>query len=474
VVPDSQVELRSRRRPAITTEALGGAGDGRVLAVGDKAAARYRADGTLDETFGAGGGVFLQHTAAQVVAGFFDPEGRLWSIGSDDTDLWARRVVLAVNRIPDPGRFHALAPARILDTRVGNGAPVGKVGPGGWLALQVTGRGGVPAAGVSAVVMNLTITEPTEGTYLTAWPLGAQRPLASNLNVSAGQTLPNLVTVAVGAGGKIYIYNNNGSAHLVADVAGWYGDGTEAGGARYHTLTPARLLDTRDAGGAPVGPGGTLSLQVTGRGGVPASGVSAVVMNLTAVSPTAGTYVTAWPAGQARPLASNVNVVAGQTAPNLVTVAVGAGGKVNLYNLAGAVHLVADVAGWFGDGTEAGGARFHAFSPSRILDTRGGNGAPVGPLVPLELQVTGRGGVPAVDVAAVVLNVTVTQPTDSTHLTVWPSGQARPLASNLNFGPGQTVANLVIVRVGTGGKVSIYNAGGFSHVVVDVAGWYGG
>ena len=451
--------------------------DGRVLAVGDEAAARYRADGTLDETFGTGGAVILPYGADGVVAGFFDPQGRLWSVGSDSTDVHARRIVLTVNRIPDPGRFHALAPARILDTRVGNGARPAKLGPGMSLQLQVTGRGGVPVAGVSAVVLNLTITEPTEGTFLSAWPAGGRQPLASNLNVSAGQTLPNLVTVAVGSDGAVNIYNNNGSAHLIADVAGWYGDGTEAAGAGYHAVTPGRLLDTRDGAGVPVGPNGRLDLQVTGRGGVPGSGVSAVVMNLTAVSPTAGTFVTAWPAGQARPLASNLNVVAGQTAPNLVVVAVGAGGKVSLFNLAGAVHLVADVAGWYGDGTEAGGDRFHAFSPNRLLDTRSGNGAPaapIGPLAPLELQVTGRGGVPAVDVAAVILNVTVTQPTASTHLTVWPSGEARPLASNLNFGPGQTVANLVAVGVGAGGKVSIYVAGGVSHVVVDVAGWYGG
>jgi uncharacterized delta-60 repeat protein len=451
--------------------------DGRVVAVGDEAAARYRADGTLDETFGTGGGLRLQHGADGVVAGFFDPEGRLWSIGSDSTGVHSRRIVLTVNRIPDPGRFHALAPARILDTRVGNGAPVAKLGPGTSLRLQVAGRGGVPVAGVSAVVLNLTITEPTGGTFLTVWPGDSPRPLASNLNVAAGQTLPNLVTVAVGADGAVAIYNHHGSAHLIADVAGWYGDGTEAAGARYHAVTPSRLLDTRSGAGVAVGPNGQLDLQVTGRAGVPASGVSAVVMNLTAISPTAGTFVTAWPAGQARPLASNLNVVAGQTAPNLVVVAVGAGGKVSLYNFAGAVHLVADVAGWYGDGTEAGGDRFHAFSPGRILDTRYGNGAPaapIGPLAPLELQVTGRGGVPAVDVAAVILNVTVTEPTASTYLTVWPSGGARPLASNLNFGPGQTVANLVAVGVGAGGKVSIYVAGGSSHVVVDVAGWYGG
>jgi uncharacterized delta-60 repeat protein len=454
--------------------------DGRVLAVGDKVAARYRSDGTLDETFGNRGGMYFDHTAAGVVAAFFDPGGLLWSVGSDDTQ-WSHSIVLTLNRIPEVAAFHALAPARILDTRTGNGAPVARVGPQSSMRLQVTGRGGVPAVGVSAVVMNLTVTEPSEATFVTAWPAGTPRPLTSNINVSAGQTLPNLVTVATGSGGAVDLYNFLGSAHLIADVAGWFGPGAEPGGARYHPVSPSRLLDTRDGNGAPgaapVGPGATLDLQVTGRGGVPAAGVSAVVMNVTAVSPTSGTFITASPAGQARPLASNLNLVANQTAPNLVVVAVGAGGRVSLYNLAGSVHLVADVAGWYGDGTEAGGARFHAFTPARILDTRYGNGAPAAPVrssAPLALQVTGRGGVPAVDVSAVVLSIAVTEPTTGTHLTVWPYGDTMPLASNLNFGPGQTVANLVMVGVGLGGRVNIAIGGGATHVVVDVAGWYRG
>jgi hypothetical protein len=448
-------------------------------------AARLRSDGSLDETFGTGGRVYLQHTATTVVDGFLYPDGRLWSVGSTSLGVHARGFAVTVNRIPEPGRFHAVTPSRILDTRVGNGAPAVRLGSDATIGLAVAGRGGVPATGVRAVAMNITVTEPSAGTFLTVWPGGGVRPTASNLNVIADQTLPNLVTVAL-KDGWVGIYNHHGTVHVIADVAGWYGDGTEAGGAGYHAVSPARLLDTRAGNGAsavPLTGGATLDLQVTGRSGVPASGVSAVVMNLTAVDPTAGTFVTAWPAGQPRPLASNLNVARGQTAPNLVLVAVGAGGRVSLFNHAGAVHLVADVAGWYGDGTEPGGARFHAFAPDfrtdaapRILDTRSGDGAaalPVGPLVPLELQVTGRADVPTKDVTAVVLNVTVTQPTASTHLTVWPSGQARPLASNLNFGPGQTVANLVVVGVGTGGRVAIIGGDGLSHVVVDVAGWYG-
>ena len=376
------------------------------------------------------------------------------------------------------GAFHSLVPARILDTRAGVGAPAAKVGQGATVTLQVTGRGGVPASGVSAVVMNVTVTEPTAMSFLTAWPTGEGRPLASNLNYVPSQTVPNLVVVKVGAGGRVDLFNSWGSTHVIADVAGWYGADAAVAGAAYTPLAPARILDTRTGAGAPaakVGPAGTLALQVAGQGGVPATGVSAVVLNVTVTEPTASGHVTVWPAGVARPLASNLNYGPGMTVPNLVVVKVGAGGKVNLFNSAGSTHLVADVAGWYGTDTVGPAGTYTALPPSRILDTRTGVGAAPGQLGPsgtLGLQVAGRGGVPTWGVSAVVLNVTVTEPSTAGHLTAWPAGQTLPSTSNLNYEAGQTVPNLVVVKVGTNGRVNLFNSAGATHVVADVAGWY--
>ncbi|HUQ62427.1 MAG TPA: VCBS repeat-containing protein [Acidimicrobiales bacterium] len=364
--------------------------------------------------------------------------------------------------------FQPLTPHRVLDTRSGLGAPPVRLAPGGAVSLQVTGAGGVPAAGVSAVVMNVTVTDPSAPSFLTAWPAGSVRPLASNLNYVAGQTVPNLVVVKVGTEGKVDLFNSSGSTHVIADVAGWYGPDIGTPGGRYTPVTPVRILDTRAA--AKVGPAGSLALQVAGQGGVPASGVSAVVLNVTATDPTATSYLTAWPAGEARPLASNLNYVAGQTVPNLVVVKVGAGGKVNLFNSSGSTHVIADVAGWFGtDGTSSVGL-FTPVAPSRLLDTRSGD--KVGPAGTFHLSVTGQGGVPASGVSAVVLNVTVTEPTATSFLTAFPAGEAKPLASNLNYVAGQTVPNLVVVKVGAGGAVDLFNSVGSGHVVADVAGWF--
>jgi len=392
----------------------------------------------------------------------------------------------------DGARFHTLTPARILDTRTGNGAPAALVLNGATLDLPVVGRGGVPATGASAVVLNVTVTEPRAGGHLTVWPTGEPRPLASNLNVSERQTVANLVTVKVGREGKVSLYNAAGAGHLIADVAGWYGPSAAGGGSRFHSLAPTRLLDTRAGNGAPVArvmTAAPMDLQVTGRGGVPATGVSAVVLNVTVTEPMVGGFVTVWPTGEARPLASNLNFEPFRTVPNLVTVKVGAGGKVSLYHSGYAAHLVADVAGWFGPGGESAGARYHPLVPARLVDTRiPALPIPLGPYsssgfmypnvvqagASVDVQVAGQGGVPSAGASAVILNVTAVDPAGIGFLTVWPTGQPRPLASNLNFLTGGTVPNLVVAKLGAGGKVSMYNGSGSTvHLIADVAGWYG-
>jgi uncharacterized protein YkwD len=361
-------------------------------------------------------------------------------------------------------RYNPLMPSRILDTRTG----AGPLGPGATMELQVTGAGGVPSTGVSAVIMNVAVTGPTATSYLTVFPTGEARPPTANLNYRASQTVPNLVTAKLGAGGRVSLYNAAGSTQVIADVAGWYDDGTRTSGARYHPLTPSRILDTRQT--APLGSGATMAAQVTGLGGVPSTGVSAVVMNVAVTGPTATSFLTVFPTGESRPPTSNLNFGPAQTVPNLVTAKLGAGGKVSLYNDLGSTHVIIDVAGWYDDGTSLTGSGYHPVTPGRILDTR--SSAAIG-TTPADVQVAGGGGVPAIGVSAVVMNVAVTEPTaPSSYLSVYPTGEPKPLAANLNFVAGQTVPNLVVAKLGAGGKVSLANAAGTVHVIADVAGWF--
>jgi hypothetical protein len=255
----------------------------------------------------------------------------------------------------------ALTPARVLDTRpgfttidglfAGNGALAG----GQQLDLLVAGRGGLPASGVGAVILNVTVTNPTAPGYISAWPTGQTRPLASNLNFDPAQTVANLVVAGVGSGGQVSLFNSAGSTQLIADVSGWF-----PSGAQLTPLVPARLLDTRAgfttidsqfAGAGALGANATLDLAVTGRGGVPTSGVGAVVLNVTAVAPSGTGFVSAWPSGSSRPNASNLNFTPGHTRPNLVIAAVGIGGKVSLFNSSGFTDLVVDVIGWIAPGS---------------------------------------------------------------------------------------------------------------------------
>lgn len=374
------------------------------------------------------------------------------------------------------GYFHPITPVRILDTRTApQGTPPGPAGPGGVITVDVTGVGGVPASGVTAVVANTTSVGSTQASHLTVYPSDAPLPLASNLNFAAGQTVPNLVTVKVGADGTVKIQNFAGTTHVIFDLMGWYG--TPASGSRYTPLTPARILDTRfgPQGSPPgaVGPGGVITVDVTGVGGVPASAVTAVVINTTVVAPTQASHLTVYPSDAALPNVSNLNFVGGQTVPNLVTVKVGADGNVKARNFAGTVHVIFDVVGWYG--TSSGNV-LNPLSPSRIVDTRTGpQGVPPGPVgnnTNITVDVTGVGGVPVSGATAVIMNTTVTGPTQTSHLTVYPSDATLPNVSNLNYTPFLTVANLVVVKVGGDGNVKAHNFAGQVHVIFDVVGYF--
>jgi hypothetical protein len=374
------------------------------------------------------------------------------------------------------GELTPLTPARILDTRNGTGGRSGPLGPGETFDLQVTGKGGVPGAGVSAVVLNVTATEPTEASYLTVWPTGNPRPTVSNLNFTPGATVPNLVTVKVGNGGRVTIVNDAGSTHVVVDVVGFYADGSGPAGSRFHGVTPSRLFDTRNgSGGVPLakrGPGSTLHVTVTGEDGVPASGVTAVVLNVTATEPTAPSFLTVYPDDVSRPTASNLNVVPGQTVPNLVVVRVPASGVIDFYNNAGSTHLLADVVGYYDGDKSTDAGRLIAGGPLRLVDTRVSSPFPGSGKVPggANLVLDFSGSPNFGQLGGFVLNVTVTEPTAPGYVTVYPAPPPAPATSSLNFVPGLTVANAAALRVGDNGQVDVFNLAGATHVIVDLFG----
>jgi hypothetical protein len=377
------------------------------------------------------------------------------------------------------GRYIPLPPLRILDTRDGNGAAKGKLTGGQTIDLQVTGRAGVPTSGVSAVVFNLTGTGATGPGFVTAWPAGGAKPNASSLNLETGSTVANLVTVSVGNGGKVSLFTFGGT-HLVADIAGYYEpvDGSTTNG-RFVPVSPARVLDTRNAIGIPtntkVGAGKTITVQLTGKGGIPVSGVSAVVANLTATGADQPGFVTAWPSG-AVPNASNVNLDAvGQTRPNQIILPVSSTGTINLFTYAG-THLIVDVAGYFTDNTAPASTSglFVALSPQRILDTRTNVGTTGGKPVSdatLNVNVAGLANIPPVGASALVANLTATDATAPGFVTAWPAGGV-PNVSNLNLDRvGQTSPNQITLPLSGTGTMNLFTKGG-THLIIDIEGYY--
>lgn len=346
------------------------------------------------------------------------------------------------------------------------------------LQLVVAGRAGVPSDAAS-VVLNVTVTEATGAGFITVYPCGAGQPTASSLNYITNQTVPNMVISKLGAGGLICLFNTS-PTQLIADVAGYF-PGEDA----FTALpAPARLLDTRPGGstidgvfsGEGIRPTGSVQvLPVTGRAGVP-SGVSTVVLNVTVDGPQLAGFITVYPCDASLPTASNLNYVAGRTVPNAVISKLSTAGTVCLFASA-ATHLIVDVAGYFADTT----VLVPLGAPARLLDTRSG-GATIdgafsgtGPRPAtgtIQLTVTGRAGIPA-DASAVVLNVTVDQAQASGFITVYPTGEGRPNASNLNYVAAQTVPNAVIARLGSGGTLCLFSLGA-THLVVDVAGYLTG
>jgi hypothetical protein len=386
-------------------------------------------------------------------------------------------------RIVSGALFHPLAPQRVLDSRPG----VGNVGSftTPWVTgtkrdVAVGGVAGVPA-NAGAVVLNVTVTGTTGASYLSIWPAGQSQPTVSSLNWTPGQTIPNAVTVKLGAGGKISVFNLSGNVDVIADVAGYYdniaGDG-------FTSLSPSRILDSRPGGGntggyaSPWGSGTKRDVAVGGLQGVPAN-ADAVVLNVTVTGTTGASYLSIWPAGQSQPTASSLNWTPGVTIPNAVTVKLGAGGKISVFNLSGNVDVIADVAGYYQSGT---GKAFHPLNPGRVLDSRpgvgntGGYTTPWGTGTKRDVMVGGLQGVPS-NADAVVLNVTVTNTTGSSYLSIWPTGLSQPTASSLNWTPGVTIPNAVTVKLGAGGtntgKISVFNKSGTVDVITDAAGWFG-
>ena len=354
-----------------------------------------------------------------------------------------------------PAAFTPRDPVRVLDTR--QGANARRADRSEVLTVDLAS---VVTGDATAAVLNVTAVDGAGAGWLTAYPCG-DAPYASNVNFVAQQNVPNLVTVRLNAARKVCIYAHE-PTHVLVDVAGSFGS---SGTSDFVALDPVRAVDTRLAIGRPdtakVAAGTAIEIPLKGRLGVPGD-ATAVVINVTAAEADGVGFLTVYPCSATPPVVSNVNYIANRAVPNLATVRLSSAGSVCVYSERNA-HVIVDVFGAYAPS----GAQFVPLSPSRIIDTRGG--APLSQGEVRSFKVAGLGGVPS-NATAVVLNVAADRATAPGYLTVFPCGGAPPIVSNLNFAPGQALANLVQVRLSNGDMC--IKAESATHVFADVAGYF--
>ncbi len=278
------------------------------------------------------------------------------------------------------GLYFSVTPQRIVDTRANSsfelsGNQLASMTP---VSFGVTGQSPVvtsnytstvvPSQGVSAVVLNVTVTDTTSAGYLTLWPQGSTQPYTSDLNWAKGDTIANQVIVPVGANGEVSAVESGTSADLVVDVVGYFSDGTTitpGNGGLFVSASPTRISDTRSYAGnnyqnsrTPLTGSNQITVSLLGPSTSqntstqlpPANSVVAFVLNVTVTNTTTPGYLTVWSAGDSMPNTSNLNWIGGETLANGMYGEIGGPMHgVDIYSNA-PVDVIVDSFGWYQNG----------------------------------------------------------------------------------------------------------------------------
>jgi hypothetical protein len=417
------------------------------------------------------------------------------SVAHSDGDVYYRSMVsipsLTMNQIigshatpfvSQSGKYHAMTPARVVDSRYGTVGPTGLLLSRSVYKYQISGVNGVPANAIS-VTANVTVTEQTSSGWMYLGPTIEATPTSSTINFLRGDVRANGITIGLAPDGSVEVYYGaaaNNTIHVIVDVTGYFLPGTS--GAGYVAAGPTRVLDTRTGAGNFGLQGQFLNaqhrtIQIAGVKGLPASGIVAMTGTLTVVHPSAAGYVSLGPDPTNAPTFSTINFPANDIRANNIVVPVNPNGTVSAVFMArsGGVDLVLDISGYF---TASGGASFTNLNPVRILDSRTGQGGITGPFpanTARTLDVVGANvGVPS-GAAAITGILTVTAQTSGGFAAVGPTIDASTVFSNLNFPVGDNRADGITVPLSPAGKVDIVyvaGAGRTAQLLLDITGFY--
>ncbi|MEU9343737.1 LamG-like jellyroll fold domain-containing protein [Streptomyces sp. NPDC048278] len=419
---------------------------------------------------------------------------------------WTGATVRPAQPYTPAGYHQAVTPTRILDTRSsslltytsGITAGTSTVPADSVTHLKIAGDtvttpvSGAPTtipSTVTAVAVDVTVTGETDSGYITTYADGTQRPKTSSTNFAAHTTATGYQIVPVGNDGKIDLYTHintsDGTAALVVDLTGYFtSDATLTGDQTYTPLTSAvRVLDTRSSvahtsltSTGTVAAGTAFTLQITGLNGVP-SNATAVAVNLAAASATDTGYLETYATGYTPASAHSLSFSAGNAITSLAgDVPIGTGGTITISVQTSAAAVIAEITGYYTTGTT--GQKFHTINPTRLVDTRngiGGTTTPVAPNTAYNLTSAHTQQVTTATTPTIAAMLTVTNPTAVGYATVYPTavGKPTPIINNLNWGTGDTLANLTLTPTDTNGQISIYNTSdGTADFIVDSSGYY--
>ena len=328
---------------------------------------------------------------------------------------------------------------------------------------------GIPAT-AQAYSLNVAVVPAGPLGYLTLWPSGQSQPLVSTVN-SDGRIKSNAAIVPAGSSGAITVFASS-TTHVILDVNGYFVPAGQAGALAFYPVSPCRVLDTRNTTGPLAGPslaGGqsrTFPIRSAFACNIP-SQAEAYSLNLAAVPSGPLGFLTAWPTGQARPLAASLNASTGSVTANASIVPAGSNGSIDVFASA-ATDLVIDINGYFA-APASGGLSLYSVPPCRALDTRIPLGTPAGSGV-RDVQVSAAGcGIPT-SAPALVLGVTVVPAGILGYLTLWAQGQTQPVVASLNAQDGAITSNLAIVPSNDGWISSFATSP--THMVIDISGFF--
>jgi type II secretory pathway pseudopilin PulG len=375
------------------------------------------------------------------------------------------------------GTYHPVTPTRVADTR-GNGVgPLGKLTSRRAYTFLVAHAAGIPDDAI-AITANLTVTNQKAAGWVYLGPTIDSEPGSSTINFPVSDNRANGLTVALSGTGTVDAWyrgaTSSATIDIIIDVTGYYTPDTTGYG--YVQYGPRRILDTRDGTGLAGKFQSRIprTIRVAGEAGLPATGIVAVVGNVTIVRPNYSGYVFVGPTATSSPTSSTVNFPAGDIRANNFVVPLNGDGTIAAvyYSYGGDTDIVIDISGYFMAGT---GAQFHTLLPTRILDSRTPLGltGPIPPNTPQTLTVCG--GVVPTGALAITANLTVVGQTKAGFASVGPTIEASSPFSNLNYPYGDVRANGLTTPLTAGGTVQLVIGppeGGSAHLVLDLSGYF--